>query len=126
MTLALFSVSCKSKKEQAPVTPVKPTMPKTPAQKKAEAEDKLAAATVDLTAPIEPTIKYDEPFTFKPEDKPVAYPDITAMELVSRFRNGWNLGNTFDSDVRGLAGEMGWGMPETTEEMIKGLADSGI
>lgn len=53
--------------------------------------------------------------------------DITAKELVSEMKIGWNLGNTLDADAAdGLAAETSWGNPETKEEMVKFVKDSGF
>lgn len=48
--------------------------------------------------------------------------------------NGWNLGNTLDAHTgdfgdktnKGLSTEKSWGMPETTEAMIKAVAAAGF
>lgn len=65
--------------------------------------------------------------------------DISAATVVARMKSGWNLGNTLDAingdektgrkdqpNNQGLSSETSWGQPETTEEMIKTIADSGI
>lgn len=40
---------------------------------------------------------------------------------------GWNLGNTFDSfDTNGDKGEMSWGNPVVTKELIKTIKDQGF
>ena len=53
--------------------------------------------------------------------------DISAKELVSEMKIGWNLGNTLDaSSAEGLAAETSWGNPKTREDMMKLLKDSGF
>ena len=59
-------------------------------------------------------------------------PQNRAQEIVYNMQFGWNLGNTLDAtawnDAQnfGLGTETGWGQPETTQEMIKGLKNLGI
>lgn len=64
-------------------------------------------------------------------------PETAAAKLVQKMKCGWNLGNTLDAnpladnpfgDRAGctVETETSWGMPVTTEEMIKTIADSGI
>ena len=53
--------------------------------------------------------------------------DITAKELVSEMKIGWNLGNTLDADAaEGLAAEVSWGNPTTREDMFTLLKDTGF
>lgn len=53
--------------------------------------------------------------------------DISAKELVSEMKIGWNLGNTLDAtSAEGLAAETSWGNPETREDMMKLLKDTGF
>lgn len=53
--------------------------------------------------------------------------DISAKELVSEMKIGWNLGNTLDaSGAEGVAAETAWGNPKTREDMIKLLKDTGF
>ena len=53
--------------------------------------------------------------------------NITAKELVSEMKIGWNLGNTLDAyDAPGLAAEVSWGNQKTREDMFKLLKDSGF
>lgn len=47
---------------------------------------------------------------------------MTGEELMSEMKIGWNLGNTFDAPD----GEMAWGMPMTTQEMIAKVKDMGF
>lgn len=52
---------------------------------------------------------------------------ITVKEAVIDMKTGWNLGNTLDATGGStLRSETSWGMPQTTKEMIEGLANSGI
>lgn len=57
--------------------------------------------------------------------------DITASELVSEMKIGWNLGNTLESTI-GKNNEIpekyekGWGNAITTIDTIKGIKDSGF
>ncbi|MDR0220087.1 MAG: glycoside hydrolase family 5 protein [Lachnospiraceae bacterium] len=62
-----------------------------------------------------------------------AMADITATELVSGMKLGWNLGNTLDALNAGAsresppsAWETNWGNPETTPELIETVLASGI
>lgn len=64
-------------------------------------------------------------------------PETPAIALVKKMGAGWNLGNTLDANPLvdnflgdrskcNLSTETAWGMPKTTEEMIKTVAASGI
>ena len=57
-----------------------------------------------------------------PEPPQVTMRDITAQELISEIKVGWNLGNTFDAK----GGETAWGNPYTTKEMIDAVAEKGF
>ena len=46
----------------------------------------------------------------------------TAVQLASKFRLGWNLGNTFEAP----GGETGWGSPVITEDYIKFVKQQGF
>lgn len=53
--------------------------------------------------------------------------DISAKELVSEMKIGWNLGNTLDaSGADGVAAETSWGNAKTREDMMKLLKDTGF
>lgn len=52
--------------------------------------------------------------------------DITAWELVSELKIGWNLGNTLDATGTGLASETVWGNPLTKYEMFTVVKDMGF
>ena len=59
--------------------------------------------------------------------------EITAETIANEVGMGWNLGNTFDAHNsrlqgynQGLQSETSWGNPQTSEEMIKGLAERGF
>ena len=53
--------------------------------------------------------------------------DITALELTSNIRIGWNLGNTLDATGgQGLYQEQSWGNPKTTTELIQAVKDAGF
>lgn len=53
--------------------------------------------------------------------------DITAMELTSDIKVGWNLGNTLDATGgTGLYQETSWGNPTTTQELIQAVKDAGF
>lgn len=59
--------------------------------------------------------------------------DITAQQIVSEMKIGWNLGNTLDSTNGNLMKSMpavnwetAWGNPETTKELIDTVIDSGF
>ena len=60
-------------------------------------------------------------------------PKITAAIIAEEVGMGWNLGNTLDAHNnrlvgydQGLGSETSWGNPNTTEAMIKGLAERGF
>ena len=60
-------------------------------------------------------------------------PDIAvSLSPANSWGSGWNLGNTLDANYKenknnlGLSTETSWGMPETTEEMIKAVAAKGF
>lgn len=56
----------------------------------------------------------------------------TSIEMAKAMVIGWNLGNTLDADKSpvksdiGLSTETSWGMPETTQQMIKAVAQKGF
>lgn len=54
--------------------------------------------------------------------------DISAKELVSRMRVGWNLGNTLDAEGSGLDAEVAWqpSKKKTDEQMIRLVKDAGF
>ncbi len=55
------------------------------------------------------------------------FKEITAMELVSEIKVGWNLGNTLDSrGTSGLSAERSWGNPTTSPEMIAEVKNAGF
>lgn len=60
-----------------------------------------------------------------------AVPEFAKQSFTS-WGNGWNLGNTLDAKTDGsknnlgLSTEKSWGMPETTQAMIKAVADKGF
>ena len=52
---------------------------------------------------------------------------ITALQLTSDIRIGWNLGNTLDANGgQGLYQEQSWGNPKTTPELIAAVKDAGF
>lgn len=57
----------------------------------------------------------------------IPFGNSTSFEITKAMKTGWNLGNTFDATgATGMPSEMSWGQPYTEEEMIDGLAASGI
>lgn len=63
----------------------------------------------------------------KKDEQVMEMRDISAKELVSEMKIGWNLGNTLDaSGAEGIAAETAWGNPKTREDMIKLLKDTGF
>lgn len=53
--------------------------------------------------------------------------DITALELVSEIKIGWNLGNTLDANgSNNLKSETSWGNPSTSKEMINLVKEAGF
>lgn len=54
-------------------------------------------------------------------------PAQTSVEMAKAMTIGWNLGNTLDANGgSGLSSETSWGAPETTKEMIEGIASAGF
>ncbi len=52
---------------------------------------------------------------------------MTAYEITEDMKIGWNLGNSFDATGQsGLEGEIAWGNPRTTQEMIKTVKAKGF
>lgn len=52
---------------------------------------------------------------------------LTAAEIVSQMKVGWNLGNTLDSlGGEGVGSETAWGNPVTTKEMIDEVSTAGF
>lgn len=68
------------------------------------------------TEPTETT----PPTTTEPEE--LYKNTMTGEELMNEMKIGWNLGNTFDAPD----GEMSWGMPATTKEMIEKIHELGF
>lgn len=63
----------------------------------------------------------------KGEESSMEIRDISAKELVSEMKIGWNLGNTLDATgAKGLDAETSWGNPKTREDMVKLLKDTGF
>lgn len=61
------------------------------------------------------------------EEKIMNIRDISAKELVSEMKIGWNLGNTLDAaGSKGLDAETSWGNPKTSEDMIRFVKDAGF
>ncbi|MBQ4378830.1 MAG: glycoside hydrolase family 5 protein [Treponema sp.] len=58
--------------------------------------------------------------------------EVYALDFSKSLSNGWNLGNTLDAKSdgdktnKGLSTETLWGMPETTEAMIKAVYAKGF
>ncbi len=71
------------------------------------------------------TTTFDRDEALKDTGK-VPMKDMTGIEIAYDMTTGWNLGNTFDAEARGLGAETAWGQPKTTRAMIDGLARSGI
>ena len=90
-----------------------------------KAETTTTAAQTTVTEAAAETKKPDA-FP-KPDGDPKGeIRDITAMQLVSEMRIGWNLGNTLDATGRGLASETAWGNPKTTKAMIDEVSKKGF
>ncbi|MBB5219140.1 endoglucanase [Treponema rectale] len=66
-----------------------------------------------------------------PEDTPVSS-STTSIQFAKKMQAGWNLGNTFDAqsegskENKGVSTETSWGMPYTTQSMIKAVAAKGF
>ena len=57
----------------------------------------------------------------------ISFGESTSFEITKAMKAGWNLGNTFDATgAIGMPSELSWGQPYTEEEIIDGLAASGI
>lgn len=53
--------------------------------------------------------------------------DVSAKELVSQMKMGWNLGNTLDATGgSGISAETSWGNPKTTKATIDAVKDAGF
>lgn len=53
--------------------------------------------------------------------------EITALELTSDIKVGWNLGNTLDATGgSGVSQETSWGNPKTTPELMQTVKDAGF
>lgn len=65
-------------------------------------------------------------------DTPPDPPLMTSIQFANEMQAGWNLGNTFDAqeegskENKGLSTETSWGMPYTTQSMIKAVAAKGF
>ena len=62
---------------------------------------------------------------------PKEFTSISSVNFAKNLVIGWNLGNTLDannskSNNSGLTEETSWGMPYTTQAMIKAVADAGF
>ncbi len=65
--------------------------------------------------------------TFAKSKKSKEFHDISSEELVLKMETGWNLGNTLDANASAdLSSETSWGQPQTTKEMIDGIAAAGF
>lgn len=70
----------------------------------------------------------------EPEDVPPVnsddpYLNLTSVQMAKKMTIGWNLGNTLDAHYNGGSGlgiETSWGMPKTTQAMIKGIKAAGF
>ncbi len=53
--------------------------------------------------------------------------DLSPIDLVSKMKIGWNLGNSMDSKIRsGPALETSWGNPITTKELVRNIKNAGF
>lgn len=93
----------------------------------ASAAAALAAAALcacgDAT-PVE-TLR-DEYYSAVQDLNDTTFTEVTASEAVKQMGQGWNLGNTMEADGSGVSAETAWGMPVTTERMIRGVAACGF
>ncbi|WP_310602435.1 cellulase family glycosylhydrolase [Anaerosporobacter sp.] len=64
-----------------------------------------------------------------PDPEPIVTPDpviMTSLEYSAAMAPGWNLGNSFDSfDTGGDKGEISWGNPVVTKDVIRAVKDAG-
>lgn len=60
--------------------------------------------------------------TTAPAEQSVPTNTMTGQELMNEMKIGWNLGNTFDAPD----GELSWGNPVTTGEMIRKVKELGF
>ncbi len=84
--------------------------------KAADGSGKKATVTVKVTAGNKPSGKTTGSF-----DK-----NVTAKELTSNMKIGWNLGNTLDALGSGMSSETAWGNPKTTKTMIDDIKAQGF
>jgi endoglucanase len=69
----------------------------------------------------------------KSENKNPAMESMSAADVVSQMRIGWNIGNTMDASASGALPldppykcETAWGNPQVTQELIDAVLDSGF
>lgn len=84
--------------------------------KAADGSGKKATVTVKVTAGNKPSGKTTGSF-----DK-----NVTAKELTSNMKIGWNLGNSLDALGSGMSSETAWGNPKTTKAMIDDIKAQGF
>ena len=84
--------------------------------KTADGSGKKATVTVKVTAGNKPSGKTTGSF-----DK-----NVTAKELTSNMKIGWNLGNSLDALGSGMSSETAWGNPKTTKAMIDDIKAQGF
>ena len=79
---------------------------------------------VSLDTTMEPELTEESlPDTSESEEIKGEIKILSAKEMVSEMKVGWNLGNTMDSEGKL---ETSWGNPKTTKEMIDTVAAAGF
>lgn len=69
----------------------------------------------------------EEGFEVSVKATPTAKPQYTSVEFAENLVIGWNLGNAFDATATWTKDtETAWGMPKTTEAMIKAVHAAGF
>lgn len=61
-----------------------------------------------------------------PPTPPVMGDENTSVGYARALGLGWNLGNQFDANNNGVAGETVWGNPKTTQQLFDKLVEAGI
>ncbi|MCD7956634.1 MAG: glycoside hydrolase family 5 protein [Lachnospiraceae bacterium] len=87
----------------------------------------------DAEADIVADVETDTVTAVSLEDTIAAMQDLTAIDVVSEMKIGWNLGNTLDATKSSASidddpskFETAWGNPVVTEELIDAVLDAGF
>ena len=86
--------------------------------------DAISDTTPDTTSDVTSDVGTTPPAGENTDAEPIT---LTAAEIVSQMRVGWNLGNTLDATGgKGLSAERSWGNPTTTKAMIDEVKAAGF